>query len=77
MYLESSNFVGTVKPLKHGNVAPQWTDRGRTHQFLIVLTYKVADLLFRGAVKTLIQFEKGRGVGGEKRRGRGPETNPV
>lgn len=46
MPLGSSNPVGTVKPLKHGNVAPKWTNRGRTHPFLIVLKYKVADFIF-------------------------------
>lgn len=46
-----SNPVGTVKLLKHGKVAPKWTCRGRTHPFLIVLKYKVADFLFYGVVK--------------------------
>lgn len=46
MPLGSSNPVGTVKPLKHGKIAPKWTNRGRTHPFLIVLKYKVADLVF-------------------------------
>lgn len=64
--LGSSNPVGTVKPLKHGNVAPKWTKRGRTHPFLIVLKYKVADFFFSMVQSNPDSIGKRRGWGQER-----------
>lgn len=64
--LGSSNPVGTVKPLKHGNVAPKWTNRGRTHPFLIVLKYKVADFFFSMVQSNPDSIGKRKGGGGRR-----------
>lgn len=64
----SSNPVGTDKPMKHGNDAPKWTNRGRTHLFLIVLSYKVADFFVNSMVQSnpdLIGKKRG-GLGQER-----------
>lgn len=61
-------LLAQLEPLKHGNVAPKWTKRGRTRPILIVLKYKVADFVFflRGAVRPWFNWKEVGGVGQER-----------